>query len=117
MSTIEISMIEELKKVLESHKDVRENLSREDLITKAVENKDAVVTPNGALATWTPSNSTGRSPKDTYIVRNPESESNIDWTSNGRQTTAPRPLWPVSLQSAYTVAGLDCSGCCSSSKA
>jgi len=81
MSTIEISMIEELKKVLESHKDVRENLSREDLITKAVENKDAVVTPNGALATWTPSNSTGRSPKDTYIVRNPESESNIDWTS------------------------------------
>ncbi len=81
MSTIQISMIEELKKVLESHQDVRENLSREDLITKAVQNKDAIVTPNGALATWTPSNSTGRSPKDTYIVRNPESESNIDWTS------------------------------------
>ncbi len=74
-------MIEELKKVLDEHPDVRENLSREDLITKAVENKDALVTPNGALATWTPSNSTGRSPKDTYIVRNPESESNIDWTS------------------------------------
>ncbi|WP_372642698.1 phosphoenolpyruvate carboxykinase (ATP) [Ancylomarina sp.] len=81
MSTIQISMIEELKKVLDEHPDVRENLSREDLITKAVENKDALVTPNGALATWTPSNSTGRSPKDTYIVRNPESESNIDWTS------------------------------------
>ncbi|WP_206734521.1 phosphoenolpyruvate carboxykinase (ATP) [Ancylomarina salipaludis] len=81
MSTIEISMIEELKKVLEKHQDVRDDLSREDLITKAVENKDAIVTPNGALATWTPSNSTGRSPKDTYIVRNPESELNIDWTS------------------------------------
>ena len=81
MSTIEICMIEKLKIVLEKHQDVREDLSREDLITKAVENKDAVVTPNGALATWTPSNSTGRSPKDTYIVRNPESESNIDWTS------------------------------------
>ncbi|MDE5422447.1 phosphoenolpyruvate carboxykinase (ATP) [Ancylomarina sp. DW003] len=81
MSTIEISMIEELKKVLEAHQDVRENLSREDLIIKAVDNKDAIVTPNGALATWTPSNSTGRSPKDTYIVRNPESEANIDWTS------------------------------------
>ncbi|RZT95684.1 phosphoenolpyruvate carboxykinase (ATP) [Ancylomarina subtilis] len=81
MSTIEINMIEELKKVLEKHQDVRDNLSREDLITKAVENKDAIVTPNGALATWTPSNSTGRSPKDTYIVRNPESELNIDWTS------------------------------------
>jgi phosphoenolpyruvate carboxykinase (ATP) len=74
-------MIEELKKVLEAHHDVRENLSREDLITKTVDNKDAIVTPNGALATWTPSSSTGRSPKDTYIVRNPESESNIDWTS------------------------------------
>ncbi|RXQ94550.1 phosphoenolpyruvate carboxykinase (ATP) [Ancylomarina salipaludis] len=74
-------MIEELKKVLEKHQDVRDDLSREDLITKAVENKDAIVTPNGALATWTPSNSTGRSPKDTYIVRNPESELNIDWTS------------------------------------
>lgn len=81
MSTIEICMVEELKKVLEKHQDVREDLSREDLIVKAVENKDAVVTPNGALATWTPSNSTGRSPKDTYIVRNPKSESNIDWTS------------------------------------
>jgi len=81
MSTIEISMIEELKKVLENHQDVRDNLSREDLITKAVDNNDAIVTSNGALATWTPSNSTGRSPKDTYIVRNPESEANIDWTS------------------------------------
>lgn len=81
MSTIEISMIEELKKVLENHQDVRDNLSREDLITKAVDNNDAIVTQNGALATWTPSNSTGRSPKDTYIVRNPESEANIDWTS------------------------------------
>lgn len=81
MSTIEISMIEELKNVLENHQDVRENLSKEDLIIKAVENKEALVTPNGALATWTPSNSTGRSPKDTYIVKNPESELNIDWTS------------------------------------
>jgi phosphoenolpyruvate carboxykinase (ATP) len=51
------------------------------LITKAVENKEAVLTKNGALATWTPSHSTGRSPKDTYIVRNPESELNIDWSS------------------------------------
>ena len=81
MSTIQINMIEELKKVLEAHQDVRENLSREDLITKAVDNKDAIITPNGALATWTPSNSTGRSPKDTYIVKNTESEANIDWTS------------------------------------
>ncbi|MFH1929916.1 MAG: phosphoenolpyruvate carboxykinase (ATP), partial [Chloroflexota bacterium] len=36
---------------------------------------------NGALATWTPLESTGRSPKDTYIVRRKESEGNIDWDS------------------------------------
>ncbi|MRT94104.1 phosphoenolpyruvate carboxykinase (ATP) [Ancylomarina sp. 16SWW S1-10-2] len=81
MSTTEICTIEKLKSVLETHQDVKENLSREELITKAVEKNEAIVTPNGALATWTPCNSTGRSPKDTYIVKNPESESNIDWTS------------------------------------
>ncbi|PKQ62259.1 phosphoenolpyruvate carboxykinase [Labilibaculum filiforme] len=81
MNAIEISMIEDLKKSLKLHSNIRENLPREVLISLAVENKEAVLTRNGALATWTPSNSTGRSPKDTYIVRNPESESNIDWSS------------------------------------
>ena len=80
MSAIEISMIEDLKKSLK-HANIKENLSREELISHAVENKEAVVTNNGALATWTPSHSTGRSPKDTYIVKNPESELNIDWSS------------------------------------
>ncbi len=81
MNTIEISMIEDLKKSLELHSNIRENLPREELISIAVDNKEAVLTRNGALATWTPSHSTGRSPKDTYIVRNPESELNIDWSS------------------------------------
>ncbi len=81
MNNKKADLKEVLSKVLDEHKDVKENLSREELITLAVENKDAVVTPHGALATWTPSNSTGRCPKDTYIVKNPESESNIDWTS------------------------------------
>ena len=31
----------------------------------------------GALATWTPPESTGRSPKDTYMVRRPESEATM----------------------------------------
>ncbi|MWN77734.1 phosphoenolpyruvate carboxykinase [Labilibaculum sp. A4] len=74
-------MIEDLKKSLKLHSNIRENLPREVLISLAVDNKEAVLTRNGALATWTPSNSTGRSPKDTYIVRNPESELNIDWSS------------------------------------
>ncbi len=81
MSTKTINLTQTLSKILNEHQDLRENLSREDLITRAVKNKDAVVTPNGALATWTPANSTGRCPNDTYIVRNPESEGNIDWTS------------------------------------
>ncbi|MDM8159803.1 phosphoenolpyruvate carboxykinase (ATP) [Labilibaculum sp. K2S] len=81
MNVIEISMIEDLKKSLKLHSNIREDLPREVLISLAVDNKEAVLTRNGALATWTPSNSTGRSPKDTYIVRHPESELNIDWSS------------------------------------
>lgn len=81
MNAIEISMIEDLKKSLKLHSNIRENLPREILISLAVDNKEAILTRNGALATWTPSHSTGRSPKDTYIVKNPESELNIDWSS------------------------------------
>lgn len=51
------------------------------MIQAAVDNREAIVSANGALATWTPPESTGRSPKDTYIVRRPESEGNIDWDS------------------------------------
>jgi phosphoenolpyruvate carboxykinase (ATP) len=51
------------------------------MIQEAVERREAVVSANGALATWTPCESTGRSPKDTYIVRHKESEDNIDWDS------------------------------------
>jgi len=57
------------------------NPDRRSLIQAAVDNKEAFVAANGALATWTPPESTGRSPKDTYIVRHPESEGNIDWDS------------------------------------
>ncbi|MCT4604186.1 MAG: phosphoenolpyruvate carboxykinase (ATP) [Marinifilum sp.] len=81
MNAIEVNMIDDLKESLKKHSNIQENLSRESLIAQAVENKEAVLTKNGSLATWTPSHSTGRSPKDTYIVRNPESELNIDWSS------------------------------------
>jgi phosphoenolpyruvate carboxykinase (ATP) len=81
MNAIEVNMIDDLKESLKKHSNIQENLSRESLITQAVENKEAVLTKNGSLATWTPPHSTGRSPKDTYIVRNPESELNIDWSS------------------------------------
>lgn len=73
--------VKKLLQAIESHKNVLSNLSREDIIRAAVENKDAVVSESGALASWTPPESTGRSPKDTVFVKHPETEANIDWTS------------------------------------
>jgi len=55
--------------------------SRKKMINDAVEHKCCIAMPTGTLATWTPTHSTGRSPKDTFIVKNPASQSNIDWTS------------------------------------
>lgn len=55
--------------------------SRKKMIQDSVDQKRCVVMPTGTLATWTPPHSTGRSPKDTYIVKRPESEATIDWTS------------------------------------
>ena len=57
------------------------NASRAELIEESVKNRDAILTPNGALATWSRPESTGRSPKDTVSVRRPSSEQNIDWES------------------------------------
>jgi len=70
-----------MAQVIEKHPDVLDNPSREIMIQEAVDRREAIVSANGALATWTPLESTGRSPKDTYIVRHRESEQNIDWNS------------------------------------
>lgn len=70
-----------LTQLLARHPNALYNLERRYLIQAAVDNKEALVAANGALATWTPPESTGRSPKDTYIVRCAESEDNIDWDS------------------------------------
>ncbi|MFH1929159.1 MAG: phosphoenolpyruvate carboxykinase (ATP), partial [Chloroflexota bacterium] len=70
-----------LTQLLKRHPDVQDNLPRRELIRQTIERKEALVSANGALATWTPLESTGRSPKDTYIVRRKESEGNIDWDS------------------------------------
>lgn len=55
--------------------------SRSVLIDNAVNHWNAVRLESGALVTWTPRDSTGRSPSDTLIVRRPESEPKIDWSS------------------------------------
>ena len=70
-----------LAEVLRKHRDVVDNPPREEMIRDAVERREAIVSANGALATWTPPESTGRSPKDTYIVRHPATEGEIDWDS------------------------------------
>ena len=62
-------------------RDVFDNVSRAQMIRDAVEHREAIPAACGALATWTPTDSNGRSPKDTYLVRNPESEDTIDWNS------------------------------------
>ncbi|HOW50644.1 MAG TPA: phosphoenolpyruvate carboxykinase (ATP) [bacterium] len=73
--------VEKIDHLLKTHQKVEMNVSREELIFHAVTRGKALITVNGTLATWTPVESTGRSPKDTLIVRRPESETKIDWTS------------------------------------
>jgi len=76
-----VEFTERITRVIREHPDVLDNPSRETMIQEAVDRQEAIVSANGVLATWTPIESTGRSPKDTYIVRRRESEDNIDWDS------------------------------------
>jgi len=57
------------------------NPTRANLIDNAVRNWMAIRLASGTLVTWTARDSTGRSPKDTYIVKRPESEDSVDWSS------------------------------------
>ena len=60
---------------------VRNNISRENLIKASVDRREVLVMKCGALSTWTRPESTGRSPKDTVIVKRASTEETIDWTS------------------------------------
>jgi phosphoenolpyruvate carboxykinase (ATP) len=72
---------ENLSKVLKAHPRVLTNISRKAMIEDSVSNGEAIVSESGALATWTPPESTGRSPKDTVVVKRAGSEANLDWSS------------------------------------
>ena len=74
---------------IEKHPDVLDNPSRRTMIEETVKNREVIISANGALATWTPPESSGRSPKDTYAVRRPESEGEIDWDSPNNIPLAP----------------------------
>ena len=76
-----MNLKDKLNEAVKSHQKVFDNISRKELIRHSVDNKEAIVSESGALATWTPPESTGRSPKDTVIVKRTESEANIDWSS------------------------------------
>lgn len=70
-----------LGQVVKDHPNVFCNIPRKEMIRMAVENKEVIVAESGALASWTPTESTGRSPKDTVMVKRAGSESHVDWTS------------------------------------
>ena len=76
-----MSWNEKIDQLLSGHSDVQLNITRTELIRQAVERKEALVSAKGALATWTPPESTGRSPLDTITVRRASSEGEIDWDS------------------------------------
>ncbi|MBC7093478.1 phosphoenolpyruvate carboxykinase (ATP) [Candidatus Bipolaricaulota bacterium] len=68
-------------RALGAHPDVWENRGRRELIAEVIRRREALVSASGALATWTPSESTGRRPQDTYIVDRPEIHAAVDWRS------------------------------------
>jgi len=80
---------ERLDLLLARHPDVRLNPPRSELIRAAVARREALAVACGCLATWTPVESSGRSPLDTVIVRRPESEAEIDWDSPNNLPLAP----------------------------
>ncbi|MCD4747242.1 MAG: phosphoenolpyruvate carboxykinase (ATP) [Bacteroidales bacterium] len=70
-----------LDDAVKAHQNILSNINRIDIIQEVINKKEAIIAKGGALATWTPIESTGRSPKDTVIVKRPISEKNIDWNS------------------------------------
>lgn len=81
---------------------LRLNPERRALIRDAVARREAIVARCGCLATWTPPESTGRSPLDTVIVRRPESEQNIDWDSPNNLAISPE-TFDMAFSDALTV--------------
>jgi len=65
--------------MVEGHSHARVNPTRQEMIQLALDRKESLQAACGALATWTAPESTGRSPKDTYIVRAGDSDAKIDW--------------------------------------
>ncbi len=72
---------QKVQETLKKCKNVITDAPRRTLIENAVKYNECLVAKCGCLATWAESESTGRSPKDTVIVKRACSQDNIDWTS------------------------------------
>jgi phosphoenolpyruvate carboxykinase (ATP) len=84
-----MNFLEKLNILIEKKENVQINPKRRDLIKAAVKNREVLVSKNGALATWTRMESTGRSPKDTLTVKSPDNAAEIDWQSANNIALAP----------------------------
>jgi phosphoenolpyruvate carboxykinase (ATP) len=99
-----MNFLEQLAALIAKKENVQINPKRRDLIKAAVKNREVLVSRNGALATWTRMESTGRSPKDTLTVRRPEIEAEIDWDSPNNLPLAP-DTFAMILEDALALAG------------
>ncbi len=76
-----MSWQDKIQAAISGHNNLHNNPSRKFMIREAVKKRECIISESGALATWTPPESNGRSPKDTVIVKRADSEGNIDWDS------------------------------------
>lgn len=72
---------EKLQALIDGHHKLFFNPPRDFMIRESVINRECLVSNSGALATWTAPESSGRSPKDTLIVKRAENADKIDWDS------------------------------------
>ncbi|MFO8112857.1 MAG: phosphoenolpyruvate carboxykinase (ATP) [Desulfosalsimonadaceae bacterium] len=95
-----MKFVNALNRMLRNHPDVRTDPPRSSVIEQVIKQKEAMVLPCGALSTWTPPESTGRSPDDTVLVKHPELSEYIDWTSPNNLPMDPEvfdELWTDAL--------------------
>jgi len=88
--------------LIENHTNVKKNLQREEVIRQVIQYSEAHLTQNGCLAAWTPKESTGRSPADTYVVKTKESKNFIDWDSSNNLAIS-EETFAMLLEDAFKV--------------
>ncbi len=101
-------MLENAQKVevfLNDSCSVIKNPTRQKLIKDSVDRKYAMILNTGTLATWTSVESSGRSPKDTYMVKRDESAHAIDWSSPNANPLSPDTFEMLLEDALFTLKG------------